>query len=75
MTIQMIKTYGSFVVDKIKNEEKGEIGFGTIIVMCIGLILAAFVILPGLRTFGTNVLADINSWWTNDIAPELNASS
>ena len=41
-------------------------GFGLteIIAIAAVLIVAAFVTIPGLRAFGTTVLAATNTWWT-----------
>ncbi len=47
--------------------KRGEIGIGIIISIAIAIIIASFVLIPGLRAFSQTVLDSMNSWWTNTI--------
>ncbi len=45
--------------------EKGEFGISSLIGVAIGLIVAGFVLIPGVRAFAESVIASMNSWWSN----------
>ncbi len=55
-----------FIMVKLKSS-KGEVGIGIIISIAIAIIIASFVLIPGLRTFSETVLNSMNEWWTNTI--------
>lgn len=48
-------------------------GFGLSEVLGIAgvCIVAAFVIIPGLRTFSGSIMSGMNGWWTNSIQPTI----
>lgn len=56
---------------KMKSKEfcKKKDGFGINELLGIGaaLIIAGFVVIPGLRTFAGEVITKLNSWWTTNI--------
>ncbi len=52
-------------------DERGEFGIGSIISVAIGLIVGAFVLIPGARVFATTVLDDMKSWWGTNIKSTL----
>ena len=50
----------------------GRQGFGLneVIGIAAGIIIAAAIVIPGLRTFAEGLISKLNSWWTtmaNDI--------
>jgi hypothetical protein len=47
--------------------EKGELGIGTIISIAIAIIIAGFVLIPGLRGFAESVMTSMVDWWNNSI--------
>ncbi|MBI9013849.1 MAG: hypothetical protein JEZ08_16565 [Clostridiales bacterium] len=73
----MIKAY--VVVKRqmkdVLNNETGDAGVGFILTIAAALIVAGFVFIPGLRAFGSTIMAAINSWWTTDISPQIFPSS
>lgn len=48
-------------------------GFGVneLLGICAALILAAFIVIPGLRGFAEKVVEEMNDWWDTTIASEL----
>ncbi|MBF4695466.1 hypothetical protein [Fusibacter ferrireducens] len=46
---------------------RGEFGMNSIIGVAIGLIVAAFVLIPSLKTFATTVMTSMTTWWTGTI--------
>lgn len=46
---------------------RGEFGMNSIIGIAIGLIVAAFVLIPSLKTFATTVMTSMTTWWTGTI--------
>lgn len=75
MKKQGIKKYlkGQFALKKQKwfSDIRGEFGMSSIIGLAIGLIVAAFILIPGVRTFATSVITDMQSWWTTTISSTL----
>lgn len=51
--------------------ERGEFGMSAIIGIAIGLIIAAFILIPGLQTFATTIMSDMELWWTNSISSQI----
>lgn len=52
-------------------DDKGEFGMSSIIGIAIGLIIAAFVLLPGIQSFAESIMSDMESWWTNTIGAKI----
>lgn len=48
-------------------EESGEFGLNTVIGVAIGLIVAAFVVLPGIRSFADLVMDHMSLWWETGV--------
>ncbi len=46
--------------------KKGD-GFGMneVLGVAAALIIAAFIIIPQLRNFATNIMTQLSTWWTN----------
>ncbi len=51
--------------------ERGEFGMSAIIGVAIGLIVAAFILIPGIQAFATQIMTDMQNWWTNAISSQL----
>ncbi len=51
--------------------ERGEFGMSAIIGIAIGLIIAAFVLIPGLQAFANTIMSDMGLWWTNSISSQI----
>lgn len=51
--------------------EKGEFGISSVIGIAIGLIVAAFILIPGIETFATRIMTDMLSWWTNSVGSQI----
>lgn len=59
-----------YVASKLRSE-KGEFGIGSLIGVAIGLIVAGFVLIPGMRNFASVVMADMNAWWSNVVSKNV----
>ncbi|HAS72957.1 MAG TPA: hypothetical protein DCS67_02300 [Clostridiales bacterium UBA8960] len=59
------------LIKHVVESEKGEFGISSIIGIAIGLIVAAFILIPGIETFATNIMTDMQSWWTNSIGSQI----
>lgn len=55
-----------FVYWKLR-EKRGELGIGTIISIAIAIIVAGFVLIPGLRGFAESVMSSMTTWWNDTI--------
>ena len=63
-----------FTVKRNKNEKKGErimncrskkgFGINEIIGIAAGVIIAAVVVIPGLRTFAQTIMTELTTWWS-----------
>lgn len=42
----------------------GGFGINEVLGIAAALIIAAFVVIPALRLFATNIIADLGTWWT-----------
>ena len=47
------------------------LGIAEIVGVAIVLVVGAFVLIPGFRTFATTVLTAINTWWTSTISTRI----
>lgn len=59
-----------YVLMKINNR-RGELGIGTIISVAIAIIVAGFVLIPGMRSFAQTVINSMNTWWQNTIQSNI----
>lgn len=53
------------------NCRRGELGIGTIISVAIAIIVAGFVLIPGMRSFAQTVINSMNTWWQNTIQSNI----
>ncbi len=60
----------NYLYFKLK-EIKGELGIGTIISVAVAIIVAGFVLIPGMRSFAETVMSSMNSWWDNTIQSSI----
>lgn len=51
--------------------ERGEFGISSLIGVAIGLIIAAFVLIPGVRGFAGQIMTDMSKWWTNSVSGQV----
>lgn len=51
--------------------ERGEFGISSVIGIAIGLIVAAFILIPGIQTFASKIISDMQLWWTNSISTQI----
>lgn len=58
-------------IRKIFMSERGEFGMSAIIGIAIGLIIAAFILIPGLQTFANTIMTDMDLWWANSISSQI----
>lgn len=55
-----------YMILKLSNK-KGELGIGTIVSIAVTIIVAGFVLIPGMRSFAQTVINSMNLWWQNTI--------
>jgi hypothetical protein len=60
----------NYLFFKLK-EIKGELGIGTIVSVAVAIIVAGFVLIPGMRSFAETVMSSMNSWWDNTIQSSI----
>lgn len=65
-----VKWQNNFYFRSLKSES-GEFGMSSIIGIAIGLIIAAFILIPGIQTFATKIMSDMQLWWTNSISSQI----
>ncbi|MDN5352926.1 MAG: hypothetical protein PWQ12_1847 [Clostridiales bacterium] len=53
------------------HEDRGEFALNTVIGIAIGLIVAAFVLIPSIQDFATMVMTDMDNWWTNAVGSQI----
>lgn len=53
-----------YLAAKLRSE-RGEFGISSLIGVAIGLIVAGFVLIPGIRSFAESIIASMNAWWSN----------
>ena len=49
----------------------GGFGMNELLGIAIALIIAAFIIIPGLKIFAGNVMSGLNDWWNHTIVTKL----
>jgi hypothetical protein len=52
--------------EKIANV-RGEFGVGSILSIAVALIVSAFVLVPGMRTFADTIIKGMSAWWDGTI--------
>jgi|GEM_PF-630659 len=60
-------------IDRLKSDKRG-FGMNELLGIAAALIIAAFVIIPGLRDFAKLVMADLTTWWTGTIESQMFAT-
>lgn len=58
-------------IRKRLHSEQGEFGISSLIGVAIGLIIAAFVLIPGVRAFAGKIMTDMGSWWNNVVSNQV----
>ncbi len=56
----------NYLIYKLK-EKSGELGIETILGIALTIIVAGFILVPGLRGFAKSVLDGMTSWWDNTV--------
>ena len=56
--------------EKVYNR-KGEFGVVSILSIAVALIVSAFVLVPGMRTFADGIIKGMTSWWTDTIRSNI----
>ncbi|MGI6776691.1 MAG: hypothetical protein ACOX7R_01280 [Acetivibrionales bacterium] len=46
-------------------------GLNELLGICAAVILAAFIVIPGLMKFAGDVMEDLGQWWDNTVQTEL----
>lgn len=56
----------NYVMYKLK-EKNGELGIEIILGIALAIIVAGFVLIPGLRGFAQSVLSSMTVWWNDTV--------
>ncbi|MBN2794848.1 MAG: hypothetical protein JXR88_05545 [Clostridia bacterium] len=56
-----------FKLRELLDNTRGELGIGTIVSIALAIIVAGFVLIPGLRGFAESVMQSMIDWWNNTI--------
>ncbi len=56
----------NYLIYKLK-EKTGELGIETVLGIALTIIVAGFILVPGLRGFAQSVLDGMTSWWDNTV--------
>jgi hypothetical protein len=46
---------------------RGEFGVGSILSIAVALIVSAFVLVPGMKTFAKSIIDGMTAWWDTSI--------
>ena len=46
------------------NNQRGTFGLDSVLAIVTGLVIAAFIFIPGLRDFADDILTSMGTWWT-----------
>ena len=49
------------------SNKKGELGIGAIVSVALAIIIAGFVLIPGLRAFAEAIMESMNTWWNETV--------
>jgi len=60
----------NYMIIRLKNKG-GELGIGTIVSVAIAIIVAGFVLIPGMRGFAQMVLDSMDAWWQNTVQTSI----
>ncbi len=55
---------------RFRNDDRG-FGMNELLGIAAALIIAAFVIIPSLRTFAKSVMDGLSDWWGNTIESQI----
>ncbi|NJD02983.1 MAG: hypothetical protein FIA99_10415 [Ruminiclostridium sp.] len=55
----------------IRLRGNGGFGMNELLGIAAALILAAFIIIPGLQTFANSVMTGLQTWWSGTVLTEI----
>jgi len=55
--------------------KKGGFGMNELLGIAAALIIAAFIIIPGLRNIAQSIMTELQEWWTNTIVSKIFTAS
>lgn len=58
------------VMHKVNNC-RGEFGVGSILSIAVALIVSAFVLVPGMKSFATSIMNGMSDWWDKTISNQI----
>lgn len=56
---------------KVLSNERGEFGISALLSIAIALIVAVFVLLPGITGIADNVVDGLETWWEDTVEDEI----
>lgn len=63
--------------DKVKvwfKQNRGDAGIGFIIAIAASVVIAAFILIPGVSDFADGVITSMSTWW-GDVASDIFGTS
>lgn len=70
MLVEKMRSIFTYFCVKMRSE-RGEFGISNLIGVAIGLIVAGFVLIPGIRDFASVIMKDMNTWWSNVVSKNV----
>jgi hypothetical protein len=49
------------------SNKRCELGIGTTVSVALAIIIAGFVLIPGLRAFAEAIMESMNTWWNETV--------
>lgn len=71
MNFFVVKKYLQLKMAILFEDEHGELGLNAIIGIAIGLIVTAFILIPGIQAFASKIMTDMQTWWDGSISTKV----
>lgn len=69
--VRLMKHVGNFYVRNHFIHKKDGFGLNELLGIAAAIIIAAFIIIPGMRTFASSLMTGLGNWWNNVIANRI----
>ena len=64
--MRIMKTFKNYIICK-----RDGFGLNELLGIAAAIIIAAFIIIPGMRTFAQSLMTGLGNWWNNIIANRI----
>lgn len=69
--IVLLKAETATLMVKKQFGKKEGFGMNELLGIAAAVILAAFIVIPGLRKFSTDIITGLTNWWTGSVASKI----